>query len=258
MNLTAPISIKAKYSLTLIGCLLFLVCWEIISYAPPDYSALVPPLHLIPAALLREIRSGFWWNALLSSLSHYLIGLTIGITSGMFAGALSARIPVIDALTVGINRVLRPIPPLAWIPFAILWFGISRAAAAFIISSGVFWIVYQATFSSIRAVDPKYDELFRSFGRVGMIDTLFRLYLPAASPGICGGVRSAIAQGWMMVVAAELFGIAGLGERLWSASGLLATDVVVVYMVTIAIVYSILDLLYCKIERRILKWMPEQ
>jgi len=78
--------------------------------------------------------------------------------------------------------------------------------------------------------------------------------MPAALPGILVGVRTGIGQGWMTVVAAELFGIQGIGQRMMEASGLLAIDVVAVYMVTIALLYGLTDIIFVTFERMVLKW----
>ena len=80
--------------------------------------------------------------------------------------------------------------------------------------------------------------------------------LPGASPGLLAGLRTGLGQGWMAVVAAELFGVAGVGQRMSDAAGLLATDVLVVYMLTIALLYAISDAAFVWLSRRLLAWTP--
>ncbi len=80
------------------------------------------------------------------------------------------------------------------------------------------------------------------------------MLLPAAVPGILVGLRTALGQAWMSVVAAELFGVAGLGQRMTQASSLLATDVVVVYMLTMALLYGLIDTLFVAAQTRLLAW----
>ena len=151
-------------------------------------------------------------------------------------------------------RVLRPIPPLAWIPFAIIWFGINRSSAAFIISIGVFWINYFAASGAIGAVEEGLVDVARIFGHERFFPRVFRVVLPAASPGIITGVRTGLGQGWMTVVAAELFGIEGIGQRMMVASGLLAIDVVAVYMFTIALLYGLTEVLFLLAKRTVTAW----
>ncbi|MBP0651576.1 ABC transporter permease subunit, partial [Mycobacterium tuberculosis] len=82
-------------------------------------------------------------------------------------------------------------------------------------------------------------ELARAFGFRSGWARLVKVILPAATPGLLTGIRTALGQAWMAVVAAEIFGVAGLGQRMMQASSLLATDVVVIYMLTLALLYGL-------------------
>lgn len=236
------------------GLILFVGLWEAVVQSGIFAATLIPRPSDIPATLLAEIRRGVWQRMVLSSLRHYGLGLGIGTGLGLTLGtavALSHRLHDAQAYLV---RVLRPIPPLAWIPFAIIWFGISETSAAFIISIGVFWINYFATTGAIRSVDRDLVEVARVFGHGRFAARLRKVLIPAALPGILVGVRTGLGQGWMTVVAAELFGIQGIGQRMMEASGLLAIDVVAVYMVTIALLYGLTDVIFISIERVALRW----
>ena len=235
----------------LAGMLLF---WEGISQSGWIETFLLPPPSSIVPALISEIRLGIWQVMLLSSLRHYLIGFFVGSTLGVTLGVVVALSPRIEASQSWLARVLRPIPPLAWIPFAIIWFGISETAAAFIISIGIFWINYFTAMAAVHAVDKDIIEVARAFGHRSYGALLRKVVLPGAAPGILSGVRAGLGQGWMTVVAAELFGIQGIGQRMLEASGLLATDVVILYMFSIAFLYGISDYLFVLIQKRILAW----
>lgn len=243
-------------ALALAGVAGLLILWELSTRAGLMSSLLAPPPSAVLPALARELESGIWFEVVLDSLSHYAIGVALGSFLGVCAGLAVALFPRFDALQAGVARILRPIPPLAWIPFAIIWFGISETAAAFIIAIGVFWLNYFATSAAVRVVDPDYLELARAFGHGGFRARLTKVVLPAASPGIMGGLRAGLGQGWMTVVAAELFGIPGIGQRMMEASGLLATDVVLLYMLTIALLYAISDAAFQFVSRRALSWLP--
>ena len=80
------------------------------------------------------------------------------------------------------------------------------------------------------------------------------MILPGAAPGILSGLRAGLGQGWMTVVAAELFGIQGIGQRMIEASGLLATDIVILYMFSIALLYGVSDYIFVRIQERVLAW----
>ena len=240
--------------LPLLGLLAFFGLWEAIPRAGLVNPAFLPPPSELPAALMRELRSGQWSAAVGSSLGHYAIGLALGIGFGIAAGTLTGLFGLAESLTAWIVRVLRPVPGLAWVPFAIIWFGVSRGAAIFIIAVGVFWIVYFATHGAMRAVDRDLVELAEAFGFRSARERLVKVMAPAAVPGVLVGVRTAIGQAWMAVVAAEIFGVAGLGQRMMQASTLLATDIVVVYMLTMALLYGVLDAGFVALQRRLLRW----
>jgi NitT/TauT family transport system permease protein len=243
---------RCAYSAT--GLILFIVLWEMCCRLGWLNNALIPAPSHLPAVFASEIASGEWLKSLGSSLEHYIIGVVLGGLLGIAVGLMVALSDKFAAFQEWTARLLRPIPPIAWIPFAIVWFGITHTAAAFMIAVGVFWLNYFATLSAVLSVDRKYFELAQAYRHVGFVDRLFKIILPAASPGILSGVRSGFGQGWMLVVAAELFGIAGMGQRMMEAAGLLATDIVVVYMFTIAAVYSITDWFFVLIENKILRW----
>ena len=236
------------------GLAAFLAVWEGLVRTGLLSPTWVPAPSAVPGALIRELRDGIWITAVGDSLSHYATGVIAGSLLGIATGTAVALLPRFDAAQAWVARLLRPIPPLAWIPFALIWFGASETAAAFIIGIGVFWLNYFATQSAVRAVDPGLIELAAAFGQGGFFRCLRKVVLPSASPGILSGVRAGLGQGWMAVVAAELFGIPGIGQRMTEAAGLLATDVLVLYMLTIALLYGLTDLVFEAVTNRVMAW----
>ena len=244
----------APLALGALGLALFLGLWELVprlGLAPPT---LLPAPSMLPAAFLREFNSGIWLTSVGQSLSHYLAGLACGVLIGVALGVATGLWRPLEQALAWVVRVLRPIPGLAWVPFAILWFGVDQAAAIFIITVGVFWIVFFAAQGAIRGVDKELIELADAFGFRSAREKLLKVLLPAAAPGILVGVRTALGQAWMAVVAAELFGVSGLGQRMNQASSLLATDIVVVYMLTMAALYGLIDTLFVAAQSRLLVW----
>ena len=149
-----------------------------------------------------------------------------------------------------------PIPPLAWVVFAIAWFQVSHAGAAFVISIGVFWVNYFATAAGVRDVDPRYYELARAFGNGGFLRRALTVTLPGAMPSILSGMRTGVGQAWMTLIAAELLGVPGMGQEMNAAAGVGAYGAVVVYMLAISVIYSISDGLFSTVERYALRWRP--
>ena len=240
--------------LGMLGLVAFLAIWEAVPKLGLMSPTLLPTPSQLPQAFLREVRSGIWLDSVLLSLQHYLIGLACGVGAGVALGVATGLWRGLEWSLAWVVRTLRPIPGLAWVPFAILWFGIDQTAAVFIIAIGVFWIVFFAAQGAIRSVDRDLVEVADAFGFTGPWQKLVKVLLPAALPGILVGVRTALGQAWMAVVAAELFGVAGLGQRMNQASSLLATDIVVVYMLTMAALYGLVDTIFVAMQSRALVW----
>ena len=239
-----------------LGLLAFVLVWELVPKLSLVSQSLLPAPSDLPAAFLREFRSGIWFEMVLLSLDHYLMGFAWGAGLGVIFGVLTGMYLNIDWALAWVVRLLRPIPNLAWAPFAIIWFGVDQAAAVFIISIGVFWIVFFAAQGAIRGVDRELIELADAFGFRSGPERLVKVLLPAATPGILVGLRTALGQAWMAVVAAELSGVSGLGSRMMQASSLLATDIVVVYMLTMAVLYGVMDAGFVFAQSRLMRWKP--
>ena len=252
--MSSPSASKGPLLRGALGLVLFLCVWEAVPRAGLAPSTLLPAPSMLPAAFLREFNSGIWLTSVGLSLGHYLLGLATGVFAGVCLGVATGLWRGLEESLAWVVRVLRPIPGLAWVPFAILWFGVDQSAAVFIIAVGVFWIVFFAAQGAIRGVDRDFVELAEAFGFRSAREKLVKVLLPAAAPGILVGVRTALGQAWMAVVAAELFGVAGLGQRMNQASSLLATDIVVVYMLTMAALYGIVDTLFVAAQSRLLAW----
>lgn len=241
-------------ALALAGLAAFLLIWEAVPFFGLVNPAFLPPPSVIPAAFMRELTSGAWHTAILGSLWHYFVGLLTGSGLGILLGTVVGMSRTADEATAWIVRLLRPIPGLAWVPFAIIWFGVNPSAAVFIISIAVFWIVFFAAQGAIRGVDRDLIEVADAFGFHSPWQKLSKILFPAAMPGILVGVRTALGQAWMAVVAAEIFGVAGVGQRMMQASSLLATDIVVVYMLTMAALYGLLDTGFVAFQKWVLRW----
>lgn len=241
-------------ALALTGLVAFLLLWEAIPYFGLVNPAFLPGPSALPSAFLREVKSGAWLTAIMGSLGHYFIGLFTGAGLGIALGVLTGMSRIAEEATAWVVRLLRPIPGLAWVPFAIIWFGVNPQAAVFIIAIGVFWIVFFAAQGAIRGVDRDLIEVADAFGFRSPFQRLTKILLPAAMPGILVGVRTALGQAWMAVVAAEIFGVAGVGQRMMQASSLLATDLVVIYMLTMAALYGLLDTLFVAFQGWVLRW----
>ena len=245
-----------RAALGALGLAAFLVLWKAAGAFGWVRPGTLPDPFALPAALRDELASGRLMPAIGASLIHYVWGLGLGSLLGVAVGLAAATSPLFDAAHAWLARILRPIPPLAWVVFAIAWFQVSHAGAAFVIAIGVFWVNYFASHSAVRNVDPRLYELARAFGQGGYLRRLAKITLPAASPGMLSGLRTGVGQAWMTLIAAELLGVPGMGQEMNAAAGVGAYDAVVIYMLAISAVYSASDGLFGLIERRLLAWRP--
>jgi len=191
---------------------------------------------------------------LVESLSHYVPGLVVGATLGIALGVATGWSERLSDALRPVVRVLRPVPPLAWIAFAIVWFGIGNTGATFIVAIGAFWVNYYNAESGVAGVPRDRLEVAASLGVDDDRRMIRKVVLPSAAPEILTGVRTSIGQCWMVVVAAELFGAPGVGYQIIQAAQNLSMDVSVAYMLVISAVFLVSDGLFRFVQASVLEW----
>ena len=250
-----------------VGTLGFLLAWQAAALAIGKAYLLPTPLS-VAGAFVTELTAvetlslGFGVTVpttrmvakLVQSLFHYLPGLVVGSTLGISLGIAMGWNETLDDALTPVTRVLRPIPPLAWIAFAIVWIGINHRGAAFIVGIGAFWINFYNAYSGVEGVPQHLKEVASSLGVESDVSMIRKVIVPAASPSLMTGIRTSIGQCWMIVVAAELFGAPGVGFQIINAAQNLQMDVSVAYMLVISVVFLASDGLFRNVERRVLEW----
>jgi len=232
----------------------FLAVWWVAGRDAPSY--LLPTPDEVAAVLWAELVSGALFVHLGQSLLHYLPGVTLGIAAGGAVGVAMGWSRLLDDVFAPVVRVLRPIPPLAWIVFAIIWFGLGHSGAAFIVFVGAFWITFYNAYEGVENASPELMEVAATLG----VDTdrrlLRRVVVPDALPEIMTGVRTSVGQCWMMVVAAELFGAPGVGYEIITSANNLAMARSVAYMLAISAVFLVSDWAVRRLRAHLLGWQP--
>lgn len=211
------------------------------------------PIFPTPAAALTGIvelaREGTLVQHVAASLYRVSVGYTAAVALAIPVGsAMGWFRPVHQALNP-LFQVLRPISPIAWIPLAILWFGVGDAAPTFLIGLAAFFPVLVATAAGVSLVEQQYVRAARNFGVRGL--ALFRLVVfPAALPQIITGMRVGLGVAWLVVVAAEMVAInSGLGYMIIDARNAgTRYDLVVAGMVIIGLIGFGLDLVMRRLE----------
>ena len=235
-----------------LGVVAFLLVWEVASRFNPPY--VLPSPRAVVDVFVVELGSGAMTTALAASIRHWLPGTVIGTTLGIALGVTMAYSDLADDLATPLVRVLRPVPPLALIGFAIAWIGLNHAGAAFIIAAGAFWINYYAAYGGVDGVSEEFLDVAESLGVDTDLGLIRKVVLPAALPEIITGIRTGIGRCWMLIIAAELMGVPGVGRELYTASQNLSVDAVLASILLMSLVYLVLDTGVGAVQNRVLAW----
>ncbi len=190
----------------------------------------------------------------LSSLYRVVVGFLIGGGLALPLGlAMGMSNRVYDWFNVLVQMV-RPIPPIAYIPLSMLWFGLGNPPAVFLIALGAFFPVLMNTIAGVRQVDGIYIRAARNLGASGL--TMFsRVILPAAVPYILSGVRIGIGTAFIVVIVAEMVAVNnGLGFRILEAREYFWSDKIIAGMITIGLIGLAIDVGMNKLNNHLLRW----
>jgi len=239
--------------------LAILTIWWIASAAGMFPVGTVPTPLEVARAFGSEIASGRLLDDTIASLYRvawgFVTATVLAVPLGLVVGRQAAAR---DALLPWIN-FFRSLSPIAWIPFAIIWFGIGDPPAIFIIFIAVFFQVALATAAAAAAVPKIYYRVAEDLGFTGGA-VLFRITLPAILPQLVIALRVAIGVAWMVVVVAEMMAAtSGLGFLIIDARNGLRMDLVVCGMISIGAIGILLDLMFSRLARtERLRWGSEQ
>ncbi len=190
----------------------------------------------------------------IGSLYRVVVGFVIGAGLALPIGlAMGANPRVYDWLNP-LVQLLRPIPPIAYIPLSILWFGLGNPPAVFLIALGAFFPVLMNTIAGVRQVDGIYLRAARNLGATG--GTMFlRVILPAAVPYILSGVRIGIGTAFIVVIVSEMIAVNnGLGFRILEAREYFWSDKIIAGMISIGLIGLAIDVGMNKLNNHLLRW----
>jgi ABC-type nitrate/sulfonate/bicarbonate transport system permease component len=227
------------------------VVWQLVVVFSGAHVAILPPPMLAAETFVHLIATGELFHHIGASLRRVLIAWLIGSAVAVPLGLAMGRSRAFERIVDPVVELFRPISPLAWIPLAILWFGIGEAGKIFIIFIATFFPIVLNTVAGVKGVDP---VLVRAGQVLGCNDdaTLFRkVILPAALPSIIVGFRISFGTGWAAIIAAELVAAqSGLGYMIADGMEILRSDMVLVGMVVIGILGVLIDTVFRIILRR--------
>jgi len=209
-----------------------------------------PSPAAVGLGLVELIRSGLLASYLQDSLLRVLCGFVLAAVCGLPLGMTMGLWPALAEMANPVLQVIRPISPIAWIPIAILLFGISNPATIFLIFLASFPPITLATMNAAREVPEIYLRAGRNFG-LSRGRLLRRIIFPAALPGILVGLRISLGLAWIVLVAAEMIAVdSGLGYLIVDARNAgKRYDLVVAGMLLIGLVGLLLDVGMRRVER---------
>lgn len=231
------------------------VITDVTGFVEPSF--LPSPIDVVGrfAEMIRDPYSGSTLAGhILRSLQRWGAGLAAAVVIGVPLGIVLAWVPALRAAVTPPFELLRYIPPFAWIPIAVLWFGASLKAQGAIVFVAAFPVCVINSQLGVVQVDPILTKAARSLG-AGQLRTLVRVVLPNAVPLILTGVRTAVSNGWMALVGAELVvGREGLGFLIAQGQVNNSTPTIVVGMISIGVIGACFDLGLQRLQRTMLPW----
>lgn len=239
-------------ALTSIGVVL--IFWELIIYLGLVRSVLLPPPTTVFAKLQGHWGKNYLQIHIISSIQRLFTAFFLAIITGIPIGFLIANFRRFSDYVDPLLNLIRVIPPPAWLPFAILWFGIGNPPAIYIIWLGSFFPMLLNTIRGIKNTQQIHIESIQNLGGSRM-DIYWRVMLPSAFPTIFTGIRIGFGIGWVCLVTAELVAVdAGLGWMIEDARNLLDTPTVLGGMVVICMLGILFDTVLRKTEQMIVRW----
>jgi NitT/TauT family transport system permease protein len=242
-----------RFILPLITAATILALWSIAVKA--SGTKIFPPPMAVARAIASLAEKSLLWHYIADSLGRvfagYVVAIVIGIPLGFLLGWYGPLARAVNPLI----QMLRPISPLAWMPLAVIWFGVSNAAPVFLIFLASFFPIVVAAMNGVRNVPPMYLQAGRNFG-LTTSQLMIRVVAPAVLPGLIVGLRLAFGIAWVVLVAAEMIAVdSGLGYLIIDARNAgKRYDLVVAGMLMIGLIGLLLDTGI----RRVEEWISDQ
>lgn len=241
----------------LLGIVLVLALWELFAYLQDD-PVIMPTVQSTASTFLEYLTTRYpavvgktLWEHALVSVARIGVGWSLGVVIGVAVGGLMASVPLVRHVVDPLIEITRPLPPLAFIPLFIIWFGIGETPKILLILVGVVPIMIIATVAALDAVPDELVQAGRSLGG-STAWVLVTVRLRSALPAIITGMRLAVGGAWTSIVAVELIAAtSGLGYLINNAGVNLQTPLVLSGIVSISILGILFDSLLRLLQRSI-------
>lgn len=248
VSLAAIVSLLRRTGPALGVALAFVVVWDVLVRL--SGSELFPKPLEVAAGIVELAQKGLLLKYIVASLFRVTVGFVLAVAVGVPLGLLCGWFAPLGGALNPMIQVLRPISPIAWIPVAILWFGVDDRAPIFLIFLASVFPIMVSSMAAVQNIQPVYLRAARNFGLSGP-ELFRRVILPATLPQVLTAIRIALGIAWLVVVAAEMIAVtSGLGFLIIDARNAgKRYDLVVAGMVMIGLIGLVLDQLVRRLER---------
>ncbi len=233
-----------------------IVLWGIIAAIEIWPSNVFPSPYEVAKDLMFSASDGSLFYGIAVSMGRLLIGLAIAIGGGIVLGVFMARVEVVNQTVGSLVLGLQSIPSIAWVPLAILWYGLNDVGIIFVVAIGAIFAVTINTYTGVKNIDPHYIEAARNMGAKGS-QLVTSVLLPAAFPYMISGFKQGWAFAWRGVIGAELlFAFLGLGHLLYAARSLTDVSQVIAIMLVIMGIGLLVDgIIFKRLENKVMaRW----
>jgi ABC-type nitrate/sulfonate/bicarbonate transport system permease component len=241
--------------------LLFIASWQAFAVANQTLH-IVNPLFMVPPlelrhTLVRQWRDGVLAADLAASLSAAAKGYVLGCAAGLVTGIVTGYVRLVQRLWDPVVQVFRPIPPLAFLPMFILYFGIEDHTRVLFIAYSVYFYTYMSAMQGVKHVDPLLVRAALSLG-ASTRRIFWAIILPGSMPHVMTGLRVSAGMALFVLVAAELIAAdAGIGYRIMWARQYFEVDTMLFDAFLIGFLGFLIDSVMRAIERWVLRWKPD-
>ena len=238
-----------------------LVAWALVSYGNVALELMNPVLLPTPgqvaAVLADTVADGTLVRHVGTSLGRVAVGFGIAAAAALSLGILAAMCVPLRLMVEPIIEFVRPIPPLAFLPMFLVWFGLGEASKIAFIGYTTFFPMFVAIAASVLRVDVVLLRAAASLG-ASRADLVRRVVLPAALPGIVVALRVGVGLALFVIVGAEFMGAdAGLGHLIMEGRTFFNPSQIVVGALVLGLLGSLINTLLLATERRLIRWRPE-
>ncbi|MGO1996730.1 MAG: ABC transporter permease [Staphylococcus equorum] len=241
-----------KWTLPIITFIIFLFIWQCVIWIGDYQPILLPGPLLVAESIWQFIITGEIFSHLGISLFRFIVGFGFAVIVGVPVGFLLGRSNALFDAIEPLFQLIRPVSPIAWSPFVVLWFGIGSLPAMAIIFIAAFFPIVFNTIKGIRNVEPQYLKIASNLNLKGW--SLYRnILFPGAFKHIMGGIHMAVGTSWIFLVSGEMIGAqSGLGFLIVDSRNMLNLEDVLSAIFFIGVFGFLIDRLISYLEKMIL------